>query len=133
MSVCVIGIVALVFLILFNGNSPTEAANQFLSALAAGNDKELMALSWYDGDRSKLQKEWDFATQVAGKYYSFTWSPITAKRSGDSANVEINITKNARKFGSYQEQTAIPLVRKDGKWLVDVKSIDRKMYPDLPN
>lgn len=133
LTVCVLGVASLIFLVLFNEGSPTDATGQFLNALANGNVDRLMQLSWYDGDRSKLKTEWEFATQVAGKYYAFTWVPITEKDSGDSASVEINLTQDSRKFGAYAQQTAVPLVKKDGKWLVDVKALDRKMYPDLPN
>lgn len=126
------GLILIGIVLFANRESPADATNEFLTALAQGNVNKLMDLSYYQGDKNELRKEWEFATQVAGAHYTFTWSVLQTKTAENSANVSINITKNVVKSGSYEEQSAIPLVEHNGQWLVDVRAIDRSIYPDLP-
>ncbi len=128
----IVGVLALVILVLFKRESPTTVANRFLIALAKGNVDDLVELSYYTGDRAKLREQWTYATQVAGPYYSFRWTVVTAKEADENtASVKTFFERNYG-YGSYPENLDIPLLKKDGKWLVDVRSLYRGMYPAMP-
>lgn len=130
----VVGIVFIGILIFGNRNSPTSEATKFMDALAQSNVKELTNLTYMPGEtRAQIEKKWDFTVNVAGKYYVFTWYPTGEKKaSANSAGVVIEYTADARKPGSYPQESSIPMVRVKGKWKVDIRSMDRNIYPGLP-
>jgi len=131
----IIGVIAIFVLLLGSRSSPTSEASKFLNALASANTNELVQLSYFPGDSTEdLRKQWDFAVNDAGKYYVFTWMPTDEKFASDTqATVKIKIVKNADKYGSYGEDTSIPMIKRNGQWLVDVRSLDKSIYPDLPH
>lgn len=127
-------VVVFVGILAFAGRSgPTPSANAFLTALVKGDVDKLTDLSYYQGDRGKLKEQWDFAVHQAGKYYAFTWRVKDEKQSNDTnAAVQIDIVRNVRSGSSYPENSEIPMVKVDGAWKVDVRSLDRDIYPALP-
>jgi hypothetical protein len=128
----IVGVLVLVGVILFGGDSPTSVANRFLVALARGDVDTLMDLSYFEGDRQSLRIQWDYATKVAGPYYRFTWRIVTEKiASEQSAAVKTQFERDYGP-GSYPENIDIPLVKSDGRWKVDVRGLYRRMYPALP-
>jgi uncharacterized membrane protein YvbJ len=127
--------VVLVAIFFFAGRgSPTATAEEFMTALGHGDDAKLTELTYIrTGDKDAMEKAYEFATNEAGKNYSFLWR-IRDERQADAntASVQISVMRNARNPTSYEENFEIPLVRKDGKWLVDVAGINDLMYPALP-
>ena len=130
----VFGALIVAFLLLFSKEGPEIVASKFMSALVEGNPDKLTALSYYpDGSKGGLREQWQFSTQVAGKLYVFAWKIKFAKQADEnSAGVAMDVIRNAQSQMSYPENYQLPLVKHEGKWLVDVRSISREMYPAMP-
>jgi Protein of unknown function (DUF2950) len=123
-----------VVLLLIVPDSPESAATQFMSALAGGNVDKLVSLSDL-GDESPDQahKQWDFAVNTAGKYYQFAYTIMGSSEADPTdASVKIQMLRNPDKVGSYQETFDIPMVKKNEHWLVDVRAMNRTIYPAMP-
>lgn len=130
-AVVVVG--AAVAMFLLAGSSPTSVANDFMIALARGNTKDLTRLS-YMGDMKpeEVEKAWQQSVK-RGELYRFVWRNTGYSQPSDtSATVDMQIVRNADNPGSYEEKFGIPMVREDGQWKVDVRNLNRGIYPGLP-
>jgi hypothetical protein len=127
--------VLLVLGMLFLGKeSVTSVGDRFLQALYRGDVDTLTKMSYLGNDtEDQMRKKWDFAVNHAGKYYLFAYR-ITGGRqlSEDSAQVTLQYVKDAANPASYEEKYEIPLVKVGNEWKVDVKGMNRTMYPALP-
>lgn len=126
-ALCALGITGL---LLFSSPSPKQVANEFMIALAKGDVDGLLRLGYLGNDTEKEAREkWEFATKVAGPYFRFKWTiGGMSQPDPESASVEIMLdtgTGSAEKF-------EMALLRIDGQWRVDVREINRSMYPGLP-
>ncbi len=124
---------AVIALFLLAGESPSGVAGKFLTALAKGDTKTLTALS-YMGELppDKVEAEWK-KTYEASKYWVFAFGITDSiEQDSNNATVKMQFVKNASSPSAYDEKYELPLVKKDGKWLVDVRGISRDMYPSLP-
>lgn len=131
--IAIVFVVFVVGLLLVPSHSPTAAAGEFMIALAKGDTKKLAELS-YIQDRSpdELRKEWD-ETMAASKHFRFQWNiRNTSQASEDEASVIMDYTKNFGAGGDYSENTQLPMIRKNGKWMVDLRSLNRGVFPFLP-
>jgi hypothetical protein len=125
-------ILSLVFV--FSQESLNTVASRFMSALSTG-DVNALTESSYMGTESKeeVRKQWDYAVNDVAKYYRFTWRITGAmQQSEESGAVRLSVAKNADGPGAYEENFALPLIKVNGKWLIDVRNISRDMYPALP-
>ena len=103
-----------------------------MDALVRGDVNRLVDLSYTTGEsKEQLQKEWEFATQQAGKHYNFGWKITSTTEQGDVGTVNLSVQRNLGP-GSYDENYSLPMKKVDGKWLVDVGGISREMFPALP-
>lgn len=129
-----VGAVAAVALFLSGDESPRFAANRFLTSLLHGDVDTLVEMTYYpDKSKDEIRKQWEYATQVAGKHYLFAWKITTEnKASEDRAAVRMFLYRNSETTDSYEEKYGLPMVRQDGKWLVDVQNMPRILYPALP-
>lgn len=128
-----LGVVVIGLFLFLAQESPATAANRFMVALAKGDVPQLMESSFYDGDRENLRKQWDFATGVAGTYYRFSWRILnTVNSDSRNASVDMFVWRNATSPMTFEERFQLPMVRVDGQWKVDIKSVSRKLYPALP-
>jgi hypothetical protein len=131
----VVIVVGLIAVFLFAGRGgPTETANKFMIALSRGDVDDLMKLTFVrNGEDAAMRKDYEFATQEASRYYTFIWRVKDEKQANDNtASVQLSVIRNVVRPGSFEENFEIPLVRTDGKWLVDVVSINGDLYPALP-
>lgn len=128
------GVLAIVVLMFFSREAPESVASKFMSALAMGDSERLTELSYFPNQsKEELKKQWDFSTKVAGKNYLFVWKIKYAKQADDkTASVALDFTRNAASSMSYPENFQLPLVNDNGRWLVDVRSLSREMYPAMP-
>ncbi len=130
----VIAIAMVVIVFVFSKQSLSNVGGQFMDALARGDVNKLTDLTYLGGEPSdQIQKKWEFATQVAGKHYSFRWA-INSEVQIDpnDGTVRLQVERNAGSGSSYPENYELPMVKVDGKWKVDVNGISREMYPALP-
>jgi hypothetical protein len=130
----IIAVVALVFLLLFVREGLTAVGEKFMTALATGDTATLTKMSYMgDTPADQVQKEWQFATQVAGKHYLFYWRVLGATQaSQDRGSIRLQVIRNAASPAAYEENYALPLVKVGDDWKVDVRGISREMYPGLP-
>ena len=112
----------------------SSAAGEFMDALVRGDADKLTSLSDMGSEApDEIKKKWDFATQVAGKHYNFSWK-ITSDEPVDANNgsVRLSIRRNLMSPSTYDENYALPMHMVDGKWKVEVGEINATMYPGLP-
>lgn len=126
-------VAAVVGLFLLAGESPTGVAGQFLTALGKGDTKTLAKLSYMDGlSEAEIEKRWQ-ETHELSKYWAFAFKVRDAnEQDPDNATVRLDWVKNAASGSAYEEKYELPMVKKDGKWKIDVRGISREMYPALP-
>jgi hypothetical protein len=132
MAVVALGLVA--FVAIFSREGLTPTANRFMDALAVGDIDKLTSLSYLGGkSEAQMRKEWQFATQVAGKHYNFMWHINSEQQDSPTAgSVKIIVQRNFGKPGTYDENFALPMVNVNGHWKVDPTGISNEMYPGLP-
>lgn len=120
-------------LFFFGKDNAALTASEFMKALGKGDVDKLVALSYYEGgDRQTLREKWDFAVHRAGPHYIFAWRIAGIQKSDpENAAAVLMVTRNADQ-GGYEEKFQLPLVQKGGDWKVDVRAINRLLYPALP-
>jgi hypothetical protein len=132
--IAVFAVLMLVVVLFFSKQSLSNAGGQFMDALARGDVDKLTSLSLVGNEGSdQIKKQWEFATQTAGKNYSFRWN-ITSEDQVDpnDGSVKLQVERNVGNGSSYPENFALPMVKVDGLWKVDVANISRDMYPGMP-
>ena len=119
-------------LFFFGKDGAGETARNFMMALSKGDAQTLTDLSYVsETPKEELLKRWKFATEVS-KHYLFIWR-ITGVTHTDSqtAAATMQVTRNPDGEG-YVEKFELPLTKTDGSWKVDVRGINRSLYPALP-
>lgn len=135
MVVGVLGVLAIGAIFLLGGESPSSAAGRFMEALGSGDTKKLTKMSWMDGlSPEQIERKWEYTTQTAGRTYRFKWQLLAdTQPTPDQAIVRLWVWRDYNnRSSSYEEKFEVPLLKKDGKWVVDVKRLNRLMYPGLP-
>lgn len=125
---------AILIVILTSGESPSTAAVSFMRALGKGDVKALADRSYFNPERSRddIEKDWQKTIDL-GKYYRFIWRVDSDTRpTPDRATVKMTVMRDVDKGSAYDEPFSLDLIRQNGKWLVDVRSISRQLYPFLP-
>lgn len=130
----VVGALLIVAVLFMGKQSPSEAGARFMSALAKGDAATLTDMTYMgDTPKSEIRKKWDFATGDVSKYYRFAWKIMgTSEPNDHEAAVRLQVLRNLDSGGSYEENFQLPMLKQNGQWLVDVKAINREMYPALP-
>ncbi len=132
--------VLLIFGLSFLGlDSPTSAASRFMGALASGDYKTVAATSQaakkpgesIEDARKRLEEEWKFAIETAGKHYRFRYRLLGQIVTGDKGAVNMQVWKNYS-ASAYEENFDLPMVKDEGKWKVAVRGMSRKWYPAVP-
>jgi hypothetical protein len=128
-----LGMLAAVVLFFMGGDSPVKAAGSFMSAMAKGDAEALADYSYIEGkSREDLVADWEYATQVAAPHYQFKYEITTEVRTSPELSVvKMKLWQNVDR-GGWDEKYALPMVKKDGKWLVEIRGLSRDMYPALP-
>jgi hypothetical protein len=129
-----VGAVLAAVFVLGGGESPSVAVNRFMIALARGDVETLTRMSHMPGESEEsVRRQWDRAVNVVGPYYRFRWQVLTQTVPDErTANVQLWVWRNAASPGAFEEKFGIPLVRVDGDWRIDVRGINRGMFPGMP-
>jgi hypothetical protein len=143
-SILGLGAVAIVSMIIASiflaKEDPSSIGGQFMDALARHDVAKLTELSYVsssdpkvaDEEKKRLQGEWDFSVNMAGKHYPFMWRITGSNSSTDTtSSVTVQVTRGGP--GGMDEKFELPMEKQNGKWFVDVGSISRMMFPALPN
>lgn len=130
--VCVVALLGVIFF-LQGAESPATRANAFLTALGQGDVDGIMKTSTFgDEPAESVRKKWE-KTVYRAEFYRFHWEIKNTSMAGDDeANVAVDMYKHADNANSTSTRVQIPLVKTDGEWYVDAKSLNRDMYPALP-
>lgn len=122
-----------VIVVFMPSNSAAKSANDFMRALATDDRDALTSLTYWPGaDPAEIRKKWDH-TMEAGKYYRFAYKVVNEKQATDTqVGVTAMVMRNVMTGSSYEEKFEIPMVLEGGKWKVDVRGINREMFPALP-
>lgn len=128
--------------VFFAKESPQTVAVNFMDALARHDVKKLTELSLIgesdpaaaEAKRKKLEEQWDYCVNFAGKHFPFTWRVTAANASTENAaTATVQMTPDAVNPASYEQKFDIPLEKEGGKWKVDVGGISKVMFPALPD
>lgn len=125
------GILALGALLAFSSSSdsPESAAIRFMDALARNDPKGLTSVSFLDDvPQDELEKRWA-KTCDYNEFYQFRWNLKSAVQVTDKT---ASATVTVFALGSNETDYRIPLVKRDGKWLIDIAVVDRNFFPSLP-
>lgn len=118
----------------FGVQTPEQATQQFMTALAERDVDRLLETSVLDRPSRPLREQWEFCLNVAAKGLPFAWRIGEARQMDDKrAYVEVFMVEFA--VGGAKESDEpfrIPLVRDDGKWKVDLAGVPRDFFPGLP-
>lgn len=133
------GVLLIVGLSFLGLDSPTSAAARFMGALARGDYKTVAATSEIvkrpnedlEAARKRLEEEWKFAIETAGKHYRFRYRLMGQIVTGEKAAVNMQVWKNYSP-NAYEENFDLPMVKDEGKWKVAVRGMSRKWYPAVP-
>jgi hypothetical protein len=131
-AVGAVGIVLVAVILLSTGGTPTSAGIRFLNALGSGDVNTLVEAGRIAEKSAEEEKEaWEFTLDVA-QHYRFKYAVLgELNPSPDRATLRLNVWRNHGP-ASYEEPFDLPMVKEDGKWLVDVKAMSREMFPALP-
>ena len=119
---------------------PAAVGGQFMDALARHDVDKLTELTNIQAtdpktaeiERKRIHDQWDFSVNVAGQHYPFVWRVTSSNNSTETtATVTMMITRLSA--DGYEEKYELPLEKVNGKWLVNVGSVSRAMFPALPN
>lgn len=130
----VVAVAMVLVVIFFSKQSLSTAGGEFMDALTRGDVDKLTELSVVGNETpDEIKKQWQFATQVAGRNYSFKWRVTGETQSSDTSGaVQLSVERNFGSGGSYEQNYALPMVKVGGQWKVDVANVSREMYPGLP-
>jgi hypothetical protein len=120
-------------LFFFGQDRAGKVAHAFMTALGEGDVDALVQHSFYPGASSEeLRDRWKFAVERAGPNYRFAWRIVgITKASEETAAAVMMVVRNPGPT-SFEEKIQLPLQKEKGEWKVDVRAIDRKLYPALP-
>ncbi len=127
-------VIVVILLFTLSRESAQSVANRFLVALAEGDVAELTELSSMPGQsKEEIQKAWEYTTGTVGPHYRFTWTiTVASEANNKNANVKLQLLRNVGSPQQFEQKLEIPLVRDDRDWKVDVRALNRDLYPGLP-
>lgn len=120
-------------LFFFGKDAATTTAADFMSALAKGDVETLTELSLFPGaTKEELKEKWRYTVKEVGPHYFFAWNIVAVTRSDENnAAARMKVIRNLDR-GGYEENIQLPMVKENGEWKVDVRAINRALYPGLP-
>ena len=134
MLASIVSVVFITAILLFSKESVSSVGTRFLDALERHDVDTLTKMSMMSGTSpEQIHKEWDQCVNHAGKYYTFAYHVEGASQSGDNlGSVRFRLIKDADRPGAYDEAVELPMVKVDGEWKVDVRSMSHELFPGLP-
>jgi len=131
----VIGVIALLALIFLMQTTDSAGlrVDKFLTALGKADVKGIMATSTFGDEPAEVVRaKWEKCLERT-EFYRFSWLiKSTSSTSPDEGNVSVEMYKDAGNISTYPSKAEIPVVRINNEWYVDVRAMDREIYPALP-
>lgn len=131
----VLGLLGILGVIIFtrSGTSPAQRVNDFFGALGSADLETIINVSTF-GDRpaDEMRPKWQQCLDRT-TYYKFAIQiKDTTYTSDEEATVAVEIYKNIMNPGVTSTRIQVPVVKVNGEWLVDARSLSRDAYPALP-
>lgn len=131
----VIGFVGILAVVLFtrSGSSPAQRVNEFFTALGKADMEGVLRSSTFGGlPDDEVRPKWQQCFDRT-KYYRFALQiKETSYSNPEEATVAVDMFQNAANPNLGSKRFQIPVVKIDGEWKVDVRSMTRQAYPALP-
>lgn len=128
----VIGLIAIPIIMLMIGQSPEAAARDFMNALTKHDVQRLTQMSYLPDADPPLEQQWKLAFERAPNYV-FGWQMEGSDKLGpDQAVVKILVIELRGPQLHENPTVNMPMVRRDGEWKVDLRSLTREFFPALP-
>lgn len=129
----VVAVFVLVGMSLFS-DSPQQAGGRFMDALARHDSQKLGQLSHVSGQSSEqMAQRWEKLVNGPAKHFRFYWRISgTSQASGDTAAVQMFVERDQGAPTAYEEKFELPMVKVEGQWKVDIRRLDRRIFPFLP-
>jgi len=122
------------FVVLMNRQTPEVAVQKFMEGLANQDLATLNEYSFLESPSKPIQDQWKYCFDVAAKGMPFVWRIGESRMTGDDhAVVEVFLVQFS--IGGAKESDEafqIPLVRRNGRWQVDLVGVPRDFFPGLP-
>jgi len=127
------GLAAILLLLTLAQQSPQEAANEFIEALATKDVDKLTEMSYLESPQTPLKEQWDIAVNERAKNFVFMWLYESSRQSSpEEAVVRLTLVEFRGPEQKETEPYEIPLIKRDGRWKIDLASLTRKFFPALP-
>ena len=120
----VLGLLAIGLILLMLRQSPEEAAREFMNALAKGDVAKLTEMSYLPDPAKPVEEQWKDTFEKHAKNYVFAW-----KMEG---SVKILIVEIRVPDLHENDVANLPLIKRDGEWKIDLRSLTRTFFPGLP-
>lgn len=131
----VLGVLGFLILLAFlqAADSPSVRVQKFFVGLAKGQVDQIMQVSKFgDEPEDVVRKKWEKCLYRT-EYYRFFWKVReTVTPTPDEAIVFVEIYRGVDRGQPYEERYEVPVIRENGQWYVDAKSLDRRIHPALP-
>lgn len=127
-----VGIIA-VLVLTRTGTTPAQRVSEFFAALGDGDVETVLKVSTFgDEPDDVMRPKWQ-KTIERTKYYRFALQiKDTNYSTPEEATVAIDMYQNIMNPGVTSKRIQIPVVKVNGEWKVDARSINRQTYPALP-
>lgn len=132
-AIGLLGLIAIPIIMLLLGKSPEAAAREFMVALTKGDVATLTRMTYLPDPVAPISEQWEEAFSSKARNYVYGWKfESSQKLNDDEAVVKVLIVEFRGPELHEKDVTNLPLVRKDGEWKVDVRSLTRGFFPGLP-
>ncbi len=132
-AIGLLGVIVIPVVLFLLGQSPENAAKEFMTALGTGDVDKLTEMTYLPDPESDIKSQWRHTFENSARNYVFGWKFGTTEKDGtDRAVVRVTITEFRGPEHHENDQANLPLVRIDGKWMVDMRSLSRTFFPGLP-
>lgn len=129
------GLIGMIGVLLFTrgGGSPAQRVHEFFAALDRGDIDAIMETSTFgDVPEAELREKWQQCVDRA-EYYIFAMQiKATSFSTPDEATVAVEMFQNAGNPNAGSKRFQVPVIKVDGEWKVDARSLTRSIYPALP-
>ncbi len=127
-----VGILAVV-LLTRTGTSPAQRVSQFFTALGKGDIETVLQTSTFgEQPDEEMRPKWQ-QTLDRSKYYRFAMQiKETTYTNDEEATVAVEMYQNVTNINVASKRFQIPVVKINGEWKVDARSLTRQAYPALP-
>ena len=129
----IVSVLLVGYIFISSRESLSTVANRFMGALAK-HDVDTVSRMTYMPELSQdeIKKRWTKTFDYA-KYYRFQWKLVSADQQGpESGAVRLQMRAPFDDPGSYEQGQQFSMIKVNGEWKVDVRSMSREMYPGLP-